>query len=357
MEKELSSLEFYSTEKNAWTACSIVGTFGEKSFIVSSPMLSSHAVVPIENIRQVTKSAMTSFDSSLCEYEITKKYYVQCTINQIKGKFLSISLSNHSTILCRNNQIRYVSYVDLSSVISNSFANLVVEIPSDLVNNDWTSSGAFEEMIKSVDEGNKEISMFFNLFPEKKPNFIRVLCLKDRADLIKMIIDTAIENELKLCNITKDKSKALKQIEDVQKKNKIFLVNKKFLGLLIGAQGSNVKNMKRKYNVSININSKYQNENNEAQVTISGDDGNNVEQCAIEMKIVEKILEVKQGQDYNLKKMSSKCVGQYHLKTFYVSKKDYQDEKGNWFKAPNLTLVGPEEYVNQLIAEIKYYIK
>ena len=300
---------------------------------------------------------MTSFDSSLCEYEITEKYYVQCTINQIKGKFLSISLSNHSTILCRNNQIRYVSYVDLSSVISNSFANLVVEIPSDLVNNDWTSSGAFEEMIKSVDEGNKEISMFFNLFPEKKPNFIRVLCLKDRADLIKMIIDTAIENELKLCNITKDKSKALKQIEDVQKKNKIFLVNKKFLGLLIGAQGSNVKNMKRKYNVSININSKYQNENNEAQVTISGDDGNNVEQCAIEMKIVEKILEVKQGQDYNLKKMSSKCVNQYHLKTFYVSNKDYQDENGNWFKAPNLTLVGPEEYVNQLIAEIKYYIK
>ena len=82
-----------------------------------------------------------------------------------------------------------------------------------------------------------------------------------------------------------------------------------------------------------------------------------MEQCAIEMKIVEKILEVKQGQDYNLKKMSSKCVNQYHLKTFYVSNKDYQDENGNWFKAPNLTLVGPEEYVNQLIAEIKYYIK
>ena len=36
---------------------------------------------------------------------------------------------------------------------------------------------------------------------------------------------------------------------------------------------------------------------------------------------------------------------------------DYQDENGNWFKAPNLTLVGPEEYVNQLIAEKMYYIK
>lgn len=357
MEKEFSNLEFFSTEKNAWTPCSIIGTFGEKSFIVSTKSSSSQAVVPIENIRQITKESENEFLSSQCEYEITRHFYVQCSIKSKKGKFLSLSLSssNYSTLLSRESQIRYITSIDLSSLIASKFSNIVLSIPEELISMNWTSSESYEEMMKSINEGN-EISMFSNLYPEKTPKNIRILCHKDRSELIKLIIDTAIENELKLCHITKDKSKTLKQIEDVQKKNKIFLVNKKFLGMLIGTQGSNVKNMKRKYNVNININSKYQNENNEAQVTISGDNVDNVEQCAIEMKIVEKNYEIKPGQDYNLKKMSSKYINQYFLKTFFVRNKDYQDENGVWYRAPNLNIIGPEEYINDLYKEIKYYI-
>ena len=357
MDKFLNDLEFYIEEMNGWIKGEIIGTYGEKSFIMTSPFIERNEIIPIENIRQITQISYEEFPNSSLEFEIEKGCFCEVEIKEKKGNFYLLIFKRNPllTKLSRKKNLRYTSSINLSIILQNEFSNIIVPVPKELSN--WIQSERYNEMLQNLNEGSEGNSFFSNFFPSHQPSNIRILCLKDQSELIKMILGTSIENELKLKNISSDKDNSLKQLEDLQKKNKTFYINQKYIGMLIGSKGSNIINLKKKYSVNIIVDANNLNDKNEAKISISGEDVDNVEKCYIEMNISEKYYELRQGKDFELKKNTNRIMKDYNLKTFFISNKDVQDDNGKNYKAPNLKIVGPSEYLNDIYyKELKYYI-
>lgn len=356
MESQLFNIEYFNITNNYWSQCTIKGIFGEKSFIVSSKsnLKSDEFIVPIEHLRKIISTNPISSTTSECEYEIKDYCYIPCKIKSQKGKFYSIIFDDEKTVkLIKESKLRHTTSSFFSTVIISSYSNIILPIPKELTN--WFGSDSYNEMIKNIQEDPHDpVSFYINSFPEAKPNFIRVLCPKDKADLLKLIIDTAIENELKLTHLDNDKVTTLKQLKTVQALNKVFVVSNKFVGMLIGSRGSNIKYLSNIFHVTINVEKLNDNQN---RVTISGNNEANVENCYIEMNLQEKIFEIKFGYEKTLREQSSQFINDYHLNIFYISNYDIQDDYGKWYHGPNIKIIGPEQYLNDLIHKIKYCIK
>ena len=358
MDKFLCDLEFYLEEKNGWVKGEIIGIYGEKSFIMTSPFIQRDEIVPIENIRKITKIDYDEeFENSTLELEIEKGCYSEVEIKEQKGNFFLLIFKKNPllTKLSRKKNLRYTSYINLSEILQNEFSNIIIPVPKEL--SQWIQSERYNEILENINEDSEINSFYSDFFPSNEPSNIRILCLRNQSELIKMILGTSIENEIKLQNISSDKDNNLKQLEDLQKKNKTFYVSKKYVGMLIGSKGSNLVHLKKKYSVNITVDANNLNDKNEAKVTISGENGNNVEQCFIEMNLCDRYYEIRQGKEFELKKNSSRIINDYNLKLFYISNKDVQDDNGKNYKAPNLKIVGPKEYINDIYyKELKYYI-
>ena len=88
MDKFLCDLEFYLEEKNGWVKGEIIGIYGEKSFIMASPFIQRNEIIPIENIRKITKITYDEeFENSTLELEIEKGCYSEVEIKEKKGNF------------------------------------------------------------------------------------------------------------------------------------------------------------------------------------------------------------------------------------------------------------------------------
>ncbi|MBR2092999.1 MAG: hypothetical protein IJ904_02985, partial [Candidatus Methanomethylophilaceae archaeon] len=75
------------------------------------------------------------------------------------------------------------------------------------------------------------------------------------------------------------------------------------------------------------VESKIVNDQNECKITVTGENGRNVEKCSKEINLVEKIFKIK--KDYELKKNSQKIINDYNLKLFYINNKEVSDDFGN----------------------------
>ena len=84
------------------------------------------------------------------------------------------------------------------------------------------------------------------------------------------------------------------------------------------------------------------------KVTISGDDGDKVEECAKEINYVEKIFEIPESSVGDLKKRSAKLIEKYKIKNLFVSEEEKKDDEGNVYKAPNVTIIGNSEFIDEL---------
>ena len=358
MDKFLCDLEFYLEEKNGWIKGEIIGIYGEKSFIMASPFIQRNEIIPIENIRKITKITYDEeFENSTLELEIEKGCYSEVEIKEKKGNFYLLIFKKNPlyTKLSRKNNLRYISSINLSSILQNEFSNIIIPVPKEL--SQWIQSEKYNELLESINEDSEINSFFSDSFPSDQPLNIRILCLKNQSELIKMILGTSIENEIKLQNISSDKDNSLKQLEDLQKKNKTFYVSKKYIGMLIGSKGSNLVNLKKKYSVNILVDANNLNDKNEAKIIISGENSDNVEKCFFEMNLTERYYEIRQGKEFELKKNSSRIINDYNLKVFFISNKDIQDDNGKYYKAPNLKIVGPSKSIDDIYyKEIKYYI-
>jgi hypothetical protein len=277
MDKFLCDLEFYLEEKNGWIKGEIIGIYGEKSFIMASPFIQRNEIIPIENIRKITKITYDEeFENSTLELEIEKGCYSEVEIKEKKGNFYLLIFKKNPlyTKLSRKNNLRYISSINLSSILQNEFSNIIIPVPKEL--SQWIQSEKYNELLESINEDSEINSFFSDSFPSDQPLNIRILCLKNQSELIKMILGTSIENEIKLQNISSDKDNSLKQLEDLQKKNKTFYVSKKYIGMLIGSKGSNLVNLKKKYSVNILVDANNLNDKNEAKIIISGENSDNV---------------------------------------------------------------------------------
>ena len=353
MEKLLNfqNLEYFSLLKNSWTKGKIIGISGEQNFILQSPYLSSSEIISLSHIRKIIHESFIFFENSKIEFEKEKNFFIDVSIKEKKGKFLILIDNNNTnnTYISNIKNLRYIQSQNITNFINENFNSIFFNIPNEL--NDFVNSEKFVSILKSinVDENSNE---FFYTFYD---NILKVFCIKEKEEILKLIISTAIEKESKLRDVSNDKNNTLKILNDLQQKNKTFYVNQKLIGMIIGSQGSNIKNLKKKYNVNIIIESKIVNDKNECKITVTGENGRNVEKCSKEINLVEKIFKIK--KDYELKKISQKIINDYNLKLFYINNKEVTDDFGNIVSPPSVTIRGSKEDVEQVYNnEIIYYM-
>lgn len=349
MDQLLSNLEYFDTNTNSWNTCLIKETFGEKSFVVKNHK--KEEIIPIDKIRQINN--VNENTNAITEYKIADNEYIECKIKQKKGKFLSLITNTNKTLICRETDLRYIKAQPLTEIISNSFSNISIEVPKELSH--WCNSESMNEIFKNLSQEEQYI-FYYNTYPEDTPKYIRLFCKKEDAEFLKMLVDTAIDNELKLCQLSNATNIVRQQIEDFQNKNKIIYINPKFLGFIIGTQGSNLKKLKRLYNVNIYIDNEHTDSNGNVKITVSGENAQNVETCADLIDITKQYFYIKNGKENYLKKMVSQMLKNYSLKNFYVNYNDFELDDGSILHGPSLTVIGPKKYIEYMLNDNKYYI-
>ena len=353
MEKLLNSqnLEYFSLLKNSWTKGKIIGISGEKNFILQSPYLSSSEIISLSHIRKIIHKSTTFFENSKIEFEKEKNFFIEVSIKEEKGKFLILIDNNNTnnTYITHIKNLRYIQSQNITNLINENFISIFFDIPNEL--NDFVNSDKFVTILKSINVDENSNEFFYSFYDNK----LKVFCTKEKEEILKLIISTAIEKESKLRDVSNDKNNTLKILNDLQQKNKTFYVNQKLIGMIIGSQGSNIKNLKKKYNVNIIVESKIVNDQNECKITVTGENGRNVEKCSKEINLVEKIFKIK--KDYELKKNSQKIINDYNLKLFYINNKEVSDDFGNIYSPPSVTIRGSKDDVEQVYNnEIIYYM-
>ena len=370
MEDCLKDLEYYSSIYKCFVLGDIIGIEDEENYIMKNKKDGTEEICESKNIRKITNISLTPLNEGICEYIRNEDEYLEVEIKEQKGLFYILETEDEdsnqsSTLLARQKQIRYIEYISIEDFITDKYDNVILNMPPGL--NSWIGSDRYKEVIHHLNEkdssdssGETESSssLFLTCYPQESPKFLRVFCDNDKKDIAKLLLSTAMEEEKKLTTINQDKENSKKQLEDVQKKNQSFYINQKFIGLIIGKEGANIKNLKSKYNVNITIDSKKIKDKNMSKVIITGDDGNNVEACSKEINVVEKIFEIPESSVGDFKKRSNKILEDYKIKYFYVSTEEKKDENGNVYKAPNVSIIGNSEYIDDLYNnEIKDYEK
>ena len=353
----LKELEYYSKKYQCFIFGELIGIENSDDFLMRSDKDSEVETCNAKDIRKITRVSNTPLEDGVCEFIKNKDEFIEVEIKEQKGFFYILECENDNeikTILCKKNQIRYIETTSIEDYIEqNNFVNIELNLPSDLIS--WTQSERFQEVLKPLTVDETENNFFYTCFDSDSEYKLRILCDKEKKDLAKLLLESAIEKEQKLSSIHQDKENSKKQLEDVQKKNKIFYLNKEFLGLAIGKEGANLKRLKDKYNVNIILDSRHLNEKQEAKVTISGEDGNNVEACAKELNITSKIYKIPDSSFNDFKKRATRLTDQYNLKSIYVLNDDSKDNEGN-IEGARMKITGNIECIEELYnKEIKDY--
>ena len=362
MEDCLKNLEYFSSIHHCLVIGDIIGIEDEDSYIMKNKKDGTEEICESKNIRRVKNISSTPLNEGTCEYIKDNDEFLEVKIKEQKGSFYILEIideeGNQTSLLSRQKQLRYIEYIPIEDYISEKYNNVILDIPEGL--SLWVKSDRFKDVVKQLkgeDSGETESNeLFVNWYPYEFPKYIRVLCHDDKKDIVKLLLNTAMESEKKLTSINKDKENSKKQLEEVQKKNQAFYIDKKFIGFIIGKEGANIKQLQNKYNVNIKIDSKKLKDKRTSKVIITGDDGNNVDECFKEINLVEKIYELPENSVNNIKKKVNQIVDEYNVKLFYISNEEKKDESGYTYKAPNVTIVGRSEKIEQLYNnEIKYH--
>ena len=357
----LKDLEYYSSIHNSYVYGEIIDIREENSYIMKNKIDGNEEICESKYIRKITNVSSDSLDEGVWEYIKSEDEFIEVKIKEQKGLFYILELTdedgNSSTMLARKKNLRCINYIPLDDYIKDKYANVILDIPPEL--SSWINSQKFEEIMQELEDTNKDSEnpeIFVVSYPDEEPSSLRILCDSDKADVVKLMLSTAMDGEKKLSSVNKDKENSKKELEDVKKKNKTFSISKKFVGLIIGKDGVNIKNLKNKYDVNITIDSKTVNEKKFAKVIITGGNGDNVEACFKEINVARKIFEISETCATDIKKRVNNLMETYKIKMIYISHEEKKDDDDKVYKAPNIECIGNEEYINDFYEnEIKNY--
>ena len=362
MEDSLKDLEYYSSIHHCWFIGSIIDIDDEDNYIMRRKNDDTEEICEPKNIRKITNISSTPINEGnecICEYIKDTDEFLEVEIKEQKGLFYILEIEdeegNQSTFLARQKQLRYIEYIPIDEFIEEKYANVTISMPPELIS--WIGSERFIDVLKRIKGDESENQYFYSYYPTDSPKFLRILCDSDKKELAKLLLTTAMEKEQKLTSLNQDTENSKKQLEDAQKKNKHVFINPKYIGLIIGKEGANIKNLKSKYGVNITIApKKNENDKKPTKVTITGENGDNVEECAKEINVCEKIFEISENSVGDLKKRATKLIEDYKVKHFYISNEEKKDDNGQTYKAPNVTIIGNSEFIDELYnKEIKGY--
>ena len=358
----LKDLEYYSSIHHCYVLGEIIGIEDEDNYIMKNNKDSTEEICESKNIRKITNISSTPLNEGICEYMKNDDEFLEVEVKDQKGLFYILEIEdedeNQSTFLARQKQLRYIEYLSIEDYIQEKYVNVILPMAPKL--SSWVGSERFNDTLKEIkgeESGESEtFQLFYTKYPSDSPKNLRILCDYDKKDLVKIVLNHSMEKEKELTNINQFKENTQKELEEVQKKNQTIYINPKYIGLLIGKEGSNIKKLNSKFGVNIVVDNTKKNDKKPIKVTISGDDGNNVEECAKEINYVEKIYEIPESRVVDLKKRSGKLVEQYKIKNFFIDTEEKKDDEGNVYKAPNVTIIGNSEYIEDLYNnEIKDY--
>ncbi len=351
----LKDLEYYSSIHHCFVIGEIIDIDDEDNYVMKNKRDNNSEICESKNIRKITNISSTPLNECVCEYIKNEDEYIEVEVKETKGLFCILEIEdeegNISTILSRKKQLRYIEYLPLEDYIREKYTNIIFSITPEL--SPWIGSDKFNLALKKIYETNENYKLFHTHFPSDSPKSLRLLCDANETERAKLLFGRAIEMEKKLISLSQDTEKAKNELNDVKKKNQKVLINQKYIGLIIGKEGVTIKNLKNKYGVNITIEKK---DKKSTQVIINGENGDKVEECAKEINLCEKIFEINESIVGDLKKKASKLMEDYNVKYFYISKEEKKDDDGNIFKAPNVTIIGNSEYIDNLYKnEIKGY--
>ena len=362
MEDSLKDLEYYSSIHHCWVIGSIIDIDDEDNYIMRKKDDDNTEICESKNIRKITNISSTPINEGnecICEYIKDNDEFLEVEIKEQKGLFYILELEdeegNQSTFLARQKQLRYIEYIPIDDFIEEKYVNVTIPMPSELIS--WIGSERFLDVLKRIKGDESDNQYLYSYYPTDSPKFLRILCDSDKKELAKLLFQTAMDKEKKLTSLNQDTENSKKQLEDAQKKNKTVYINPKYIGLIIGKEGSNIKSLKNKYGVNITIAAKKtDNDKKPTKVIITGDNGDNVEECAKEINVCEKIFEISENSVVDLKKRATKLIEDYKVKHFYISNEEKKDDEGKTYKAPNVTIIGNSEFIDDLYNnEIKGY--
>jgi hypothetical protein len=361
------NLEHLETQDDSWSKVKFVGVKGPNNYLVriNTGMLDEHTIEASEDkLRFVI--VLDSDDHRNRDAEITNEFriaddrYIPCEILNQKGKFYSISTNTQKesekfkvTKIIRENEIRKIIQLKFSEFLANNYGSIHIKIPNEIKN--WTESDSFNELIKNLSEDFSLCFYSTYVIDERNPEstesntYIRIFSYKNHLNTIQLIIEVAIENELKLLKYESDKISTLQKLETVKKeldKIKKFYISKELVGLLIGSKGANVNRLKQKYEVNIVIQSDLPGD--EALVTITGENEKHVEDCMKESKFVKKSIEIRPNADSRLKSMITDLIQKYNLIKLFITRDKYKDEKRGTYYLPYLNIIGTEDSLEEV---------
>ena len=347
MEDYFKDLEYYSSINHCYLIGDIIDIDDEDNYVMKNKKDNTEEICESKFIRKITNISSTPLNESICEYIRNEDEYLQAEIKETKGQFCILEIEdeegNQSTILSRQKQLRYIEFLPIEDIIIGKYENIIFPITPEL--SEWINSDRFNLIKKKIIGDNENSKFLYTHYPSESPKSFRILCDAKYSERAKLLFNTAIEHEKKLISLSQDTEKYKNELISVKKKNQKVYVNQKHIGLIIGKEGANIKSLKNKYGVNITIDSK--NNKKMAQVIIKGENGDKVEECAKEINICEKIFEIKENRVGDLKKRANQIVEDYKLKYFYISNEEKKDDDGNIYKAPNVSVIGKSENIDE----------
>ena len=354
----LQDLEYYSSIHKCYVLGDIIDIDDEDNYVMKNKKDNNSEICESRNIRKITNISSTPSNESQCEYIKSEDEYLEVEVKETKGLFCILEMEdeegNVNTILSRQKQLRYIEYLPLDDYIREKYENITFQISPEL--SPWIGSDKFNSQLNRIYESSENHKLFHAHYPSDSPKTLRLLCDTNQAERAKLILESAIKMEKKLILLNKDTEKSKNELNEYKKKNQKVLINQKFIGLIIGKDGASIKNLKSKYGVNITIDTKK--DKKVTQVVIQGENGDKVEECVKEISLCEKIFEISETCANDLKKRVGKLMEDYNVKYIFISKEEKKDDEGKIYKAPNVTIIGNSEYVDNLYNnEIKDYDK
>ena len=354
----LQDLEYYSSIHKCYVIGDIIDIDDEDNYVMKNKKDNNSEICESKYIRKITNISSTPLNECVCEYIKSEDEYIEVEVKETKGLFSILEIEdeegNINTILSRQKQLRYIEYLPLDDYIREKYTNIFFQISPEL--SPWIGSDKFNSQLNRIYENNETHKLYHSHYPSDSPKTLRLLCDANQIERARLILESAIKMEKKLILLNQDTEKSKNELNEYKKKNQKVLINQKFIGLIIGKDGASIKNLKSKYGVNITIDTKK--DKKVTQVVIQGENGDKVEECVKEISLCEKIFEISETCANDLKKRVSKLMEDYNVKYIFISKEEKKDDEGKIYKAPNVTIIGNSEYVDNLYNnEIKDYDK
>ena len=225
----LKDLEYYSSIHHCYVLGEIVGIEDEDNYIMKNNKDSTEEICESKNIRKITNISSTPLNEGICEYMKNDDEFLEVEVKDQKGLFYILEIEdedeNQSTFLARQKQLRYIEYLSIEDYIQEKYVNVILPMAPKL--SSWVGSERFNDTLKEIkgeESGESEtFQLFYTKYPSDSPKNLRILCDYDKKDLVKIVLNHSMEKEKELTNINQFKENTQKELEEVQKKIKLFI--------------------------------------------------------------------------------------------------------------------------------------